>query len=128
MDGESAFQFARDDERRRLRVTLKRTLGAAELISIVDRQVEENAWSYGTLYDLRLLDRAIDRRSAIEVAAHVQKVAEQHGRRGPVAIVTRKVDVVAAGHAYALDSTRQGRAVEVFWDIDDAERWLSNVV
>jgi hypothetical protein len=128
MENGQAFQFTRDDERRRIRVTLQRTLGAAELISIVDRQVQENAWTYGTLYDLRVIDRAIDRRSAIEVAEHVQKVAEQHGRRGPVAIVTRKVDVLAAGHVYALDNTRQGRAVDVFWDIDDAERWLSTLV
>jgi hypothetical protein len=128
MESVPPFQFTRDDGRRRVRVTLNRTLGAAELISIVDRQVEENAWTYGTLYDLRLIDIAIDRRSAIEVAEHVQTLAEQHGRRGPVAFVTRKVDVVAAGHAYALDSTRQGRAVDVFWDIDDAERWLSGLV
>jgi hypothetical protein len=128
MESGPPFQFTRDDERRRIRVTLRRTLGATELIAIINRQIDEHAWSYGTLYDLRLIDRAIDRRTAIEVAEHVQKMAEQHGRRGPVAIVTRKVDVVAAGHAYALDNTRQGRAVDVFWDIDDAERWLSNLV
>jgi hypothetical protein len=128
MEAGPSFQFTRDDERRRIRVTLQRPLGAAELISIVDRQVEENAWTYGTLYDLRLIDRAIDRPAATAVADYVQTLAQRHGRRGPVAIVTRKVDVVAAGHAYALDSTRQGRVVDVFWDIDDAEQWLSTLV
>jgi hypothetical protein len=123
----SAFTYDRDDARRRIRVTAQRLLNASDLIAIVDQQLEEQAWSYGTLYDLRLVNAATSRPDAVAVAAHVEALVAKHGPRGPVALVTRFIKMVGAGQLYAIDSSRKGRSVDVFWDLDEAEAWLTKL-
>jgi hypothetical protein len=42
-----------------------------------------------------------------------------------VAVVTRKPGNIAAAKAYSIQSAiTPSMEVDVFWDLDDAERWL----
>ena len=120
-----SFVYARDDARRRIRITASRALHAPDLIAIIDRQAHEGTWAYGTLYDLRDVVDPTPRDDAIAVAEHVERMVGEYGRRGPVALVTRSSVVIGSGYAYTRDSA--GRAVEVFWDVDEAESWLVNL-
>jgi hypothetical protein len=118
------FEYTRDDARRRIRVTARETFNRDDLVAIVDRQLQDDAWSYGMLYDMRSLSDAISRADAIAFAEYVRECGIKHGPRGPVALVTRSMKIVGAGQAYAFDVGKQGFVVEVFWDIDEATAWL----
>ena len=43
--------YTRDTARRRIVVIGDGPLTAAELISVVNRQIADNAWTYGVLYE-----------------------------------------------------------------------------
>jgi hypothetical protein len=118
------FEYHRDDARRRIRITAREPLQGGDLTSIVDRQAREDTWTFAVLYDLRATHGATLRADAIAVAEHVRRYVDVHGARGPVALVTRRIDMVAAGQIYALDGAKRGFSVEVFWDLDEADRWL----
>jgi hypothetical protein len=121
------YDYVRDDAKRRIRVTLHQRLSADELIGIVDRQAEEGAWTYGMLYDLRSLQDPSPKEDIVTVSARVQAHIATYGSRGPVALVTRAIGIVGAGQMYAAEGMNRGFNVQVFWDIDDAEEWLSQL-
>jgi hypothetical protein len=122
--GPAAYDYVRDDAQRMIRVTLRQRITAEELISVVDRQVEENAWDYGLLYDMRNIVEPIPREDAMLVSDHVATHVDVRGPRGRVALVTRNAGAIGSGQRYALDSARGGFTVQVFWDMDEAEAWL----
>jgi hypothetical protein len=124
--GAAAYDYIRDDERRVIRVTIRERHGAEELMAIVDRQAGEGTWTYGMLYDLRALQTAIPREDAALVSDHVATHVDAHGRRGPVAIVTRHADGIGSAQRYAIDGAKHGVTVQVFWDLDEAEAWLAS--
>ena len=119
------FDYARDDVARLIRVRAKRPLGAADAVAIVRRQIAEAAWSYGVLYDLRTIEGASTRSDAHLTFEMVQRYVKEHGPRGRVAVVTREVRMLGVAQSYASQSARQGIAVQVFWNLTDAEDWLS---
>jgi hypothetical protein len=118
------FDYVRDDGRRRIRIKAHQPLQGNDLIAIVDRQVREDAWAYGMLYDLRAVSGATPKGDLREVADHVLAYVTLHGARGAVALVTRTVDMIGTGQMYAFLGARAGIKVEVFWDLAEAERWL----
>jgi hypothetical protein len=118
------FEYVRDDARRRIRVTAHQPLRAEDFIAIVDRQVREHTWAYGILYDLRAVHEATSKADARSGADHLRNYVTVHGTRGAVALVTRTVDMVGTGQMYAFLGAKIGFHVEVFWDLDAAERWL----
>jgi LmbE family N-acetylglucosaminyl deacetylase len=124
MNAPVRFDYARDDARRRIRVTAHQPLEADDLIAIVDRQVREQTWTYGVLYDLRALQVARLKGDLRKVADHVLAAVTAHGRRGSVALVARAAEIVGSGQMYAFLGARIGFSVEVFWDLDEAEQWL----
>jgi hypothetical protein len=124
MNAPARFDYVRDDARRRIRVTAHQPLQGDDLIAIVDRQVHEDTWSYGFLYDLRAVQGTTPKADVRAVADHVLTHVQVQGPRGPVALVTRTVDTVATLQIYAFLSAKTGVTVEVFWDLDEAERWL----
>ena len=82
--------YARDDATRRITVTTSGPVTLVDILSNIDRQVTEGTWTYAVLYDtgeagslptLEEIDRVIDR---------VRMAAARLGRRGPVAIVSRR--------------------------------------
>jgi hypothetical protein len=118
------FDYVRDDGRRRIRITANQPLQGDDLIAIVERQVREDAWTYGILYDLRAVSGATPKGDVRAVADHVLALVTVHGPRGAVALVTRTIDMVGTGQMYAFLGARAGIKVEVFWDLIEAERWL----
>ena len=121
------YDYVRDDAKRRIRVTVHERLSSEELIGIVDRQAEEGTWGFGTLYDMRSLQDAAPKTDLATVWARVQTHIAEHGTRGPVALVTRAFGIVGAGQMYATETLSRGFNVQVFWDLDDAEQWLSEL-
>lgn len=118
------YQYARDDTARRIRITLTDPLTVAERIAAVEQQVADNAWRYGTLIDARCL--AVYKAEPTEMQAVVARVAEfvtEYGPRGPVAIVSNRPTVISAGQMYNYFGDKRN-AVEVFWDLDEARRFL----
>jgi hypothetical protein len=115
--------YARDDERRRIRVSLSGYVTLPELIAIVDRQASEGTWMYGILYDTQSMDEPPPLDDMQAVLAHVRQLADEHGPRGPVAIVARSADTVASALMYA-HRAGDDLKLEVFWDTEDAELWL----
>lgn len=118
------FTYVRDDTRRRIRVTARGTLARADFIAIVDRQAVEHTWSYALVYDLRMMPAAGTRDDADAVAAHVFRYLIAEGPRGPVAAVTTSASMIAAAQVYAFIAARAGVEVQVFWDLDEADRWI----
>jgi hypothetical protein len=118
------YQYARDDTARRIRITLTDPLTVAERIAAVEQQVADDAWRYGTLIDARYL--AVYKPKPTEMQVVVARVAEfvgEYGPRGPVAIVSNRPTVISAGQMYNHFSDNKN-AVQVFWDLDEARRFL----
>lgn len=118
------IDYLRDDPRRRIRVTASDPLTVVEGLALVDRQVADGAWTYGMLYDATLLSDPLSMKDVTSILAHIRTLVEMHGRRGPIAIVSRAARVVGKSQAYANLGAQTGLDIEVFWDTDEAERWL----
>jgi hypothetical protein len=61
------------------------------------------------------------------VAEHARRLSVEHGRRGPVAFVTRASALVGAMEIYAYLSGQRSTDVQIFLDRTEAERWLDSV-
>jgi hypothetical protein len=122
----AALHYMRDDARRRIRIVMRELAPTADLLANVNRQLAEGVWTHGTIYDLRAVRGAPSLADAIAAARHVGRLVQSHGRRGPVAIITCSMEMVAVAHAYAIDGALGGQPVEVFQDVDDAEYWVAH--
>ena len=119
------YEYVRDDTAQRIRITLTDPLTVAERIAAVEQQVADDAWRYGTLIDARSL--AVYKAKPTEMQAVVARVAEfvaAYGPRGAVAIVSNRAAVIGAGQMYNSIGGKRN-AVEVFWDLDEARRFLA---
>ena len=107
--------YTLDDARRRIVVIGDGPLTAEELISVVSRQVSDDAWTYGLLYEADAGPEAIN-----VLRVHLQQTARSLGPRGPVAVVSRGPD--AANVAWYMTSA--AGEIGVFAHRQDAEAWL----
>jgi hypothetical protein len=117
--------YERLDAIRRIVVTVTGPLGAADILSVVDRQADEGVWDYGCLYDERLTTIWPSTVDVVPIARYVQQLAANLGPRGPVAVVADRAGSV---EVYSRLSKHFGSQVEVFDDIGEAERWLSKTL
>lgn len=118
------YQYARDDAARRIRITLTDPLTVGERIAAVEQQVADDAWGYATLIDARPLTVYKPDRTEMEIVVQrVTALVAEYGPRGPVAIVSKRAVIIGAGQMYNFFRGRT-RAVEVFWDLDEALRFL----
>jgi hypothetical protein len=117
------FTYDCDAGARIIRVVARQTLTVDDVVGIIDRQVAEGRWSFGILYDLRRVDAALSKQGAARVAEHANSMGAAHGPRGPVALVA-STQLVAPRAVYAI-RTKQTMLVEVFWDPDEAQSWLT---
>ena len=81
--------YSRDYEARRITVTTSGPVTLADILSNIDRQVREHAWTYATLYDTGDAESLPTTEEIDHVIGRVRAVAAQLGRRGALAIVTR---------------------------------------
>ena len=120
------FDYVRDDARRRITVAARAPLRPDDFLRVIDRQAQEQTWSYGLLYDLRALSAPLSRGEYDELAADVFRHVATLGPRGPVAVVTASANLIGAVQLYAFILERGGVNVQVFWDVTEAERWLED--
>ena len=78
--------YQRDDERRLITVKITEPYSVEEIISVIDRQMAEDAWEYAMLYDMRATTRLSTLDETRQVAGHIQTLSGGR-RRGPVALV-----------------------------------------
>ena len=117
--------YERDDGRRRIVVTTIGIVGIDDLLAVIDRQGREGTWQYGILYDSRRVASVASQTDVRAGLKHVEALSRTHGRRGPVAFVTTMPAAFGMVRMYSTLAGQLHQAVEVFRDIDDAERWLA---
>jgi hypothetical protein len=118
-----AFDYVLDHERRRLTIVRSGPTDLVQILAALDRQAADGAWSYRLLHDARGASTAPSSTEVRAVAEHARKLSQLHGPRGRVAFVTRAPELVGAMQIYAVLAEERA-AVEVFWDRDEADRWL----
>jgi hypothetical protein len=120
------FDIERDDERRQLIVTLSGAVTLDEVSQLITAVRDENASTYGLLYDARALD--VDG----EVTAYyIRDLAATARVRAPlggtaIAIVTTSEALHRLARMYASLIEGSGYRVEVFADRESATRWLDD--
>jgi hypothetical protein len=119
------MRFERDDARRRIVVTAAGEFTFDAWRETVDRQVAEGVWDYPVLQDARELTEPGPRTSVIQrMADYVRELTQRHGRRGPVAILVARSDVMFGNGRMYSQLTESAIDVEVFDDYDAADLWL----
>lgn len=117
----------RDDEQHRVTVTVSDPWSVEEIAVVSDRQVSQQTWRYGTLYDLRGSTWVPSEPDLAWLADRGHHLVALHGARGPVAIVVDQDAPPHVAQRYAQYGT--GTAVletaRIFVDADEAIRWLS---
>ncbi|MEK7754159.1 MAG: hypothetical protein AAB403_19055 [Planctomycetota bacterium] len=117
--------YERHDETRRIRVTASGVLTLRDILAVIDRQLAEGAWTYSILYDAHDLTAMPSADEVRKLAARVEALAQKHGRRGAIAIVTSSDAVYGTSRMYAALSEQPGQTISVFRAFDEAERWLA---
>ena len=117
------FEYSCDDDHQVVTVAVRERLTAGDLIAIVNRQVDDRAWTFGLLYDYRTMWVPPSPQEIEVASAYVHQQIRLHGRRGPVALVVAGGPVVDVAATYALNA--RGFAVAVFWGVAEARSWLS---
>lgn len=113
--------YHRDDDRSVVWIRTTEPIVVLDVTRMLDRQLAEGIWHFEALVDAR---RAILSRSdGNELLEHVRRLATQYGPPGPVALVTRQG--LGPAQIFAIHSEQAGLGFEVFWDVDEAERWLT---
>jgi hypothetical protein len=120
------FEIERDDERRQLIVTLSGVVTLDEVSPLITAVRDENASTYGLLYDARALDvdGEVTAYSIRDLAA-TARVRAPLGRTA-IAIVTTSEALHRLARMYASLIEGSGYRVEVFADRESATRWLDD--
>ena len=120
-----ALTYERDDVRRRITVITTGAVTSGEILAMVDRQAAEGTWSYAMLYDASDADSVASADEVRVLDRHVATLIRAHGRRGPVAVLTREAAIFGMTRMYATLGESSHQRVDVFRDPPDAERWLA---
>src|SRR5262245_5051672 len=120
--------YARDDAQRRILLTATGTVTHAEVIAAIDRQVADGTWTYGMLYDVRAEALLPKMSEVLDFIDYVRQLVDQHGRRGPVAIVTTMPAHDRRARMYSSLSDPSRVTMASFGDIDEASRWLAEQI
>jgi hypothetical protein len=118
-----SIHYACDDARRRYRITLREPVDAADVIASVDRQATDGAWQYGLLVDTRTGFTTPSQTDMKAFVARIRQVVATHGPRGPIAIVAKESTQIATAQMYLFFGGKT-EFIEVFWALEEAQRWL----
>jgi hypothetical protein len=117
------IRYERDDTRRRVVVTLEGQFQTDDILASLERNRSEDTWTYGVLYDLRLVTghpTIADLRQIMNAAATRPR---GEGARGPLALLATDPDLYGRMCTYA--ALQKSTTVEVFRALDDADQWLT---
>jgi hypothetical protein len=115
------LRYERDDATRRIVIAVTGPLTVADILGVVDRQVDEGAWNYACIYDRREMTTGPATADVPPIARYVRQLEATFGPRGPVAVVC---DHTGSVEMYWRLGKHVGLLFEVFEEIRDAERWL----
>jgi hypothetical protein len=117
------IRYECDDARRRVVVTVQGTIDPDDSLAVIERQRLDDAWTYGLLYDLRLMT---GRLTLLELRPILGRASQSRSaaRRGPIAILATAPLVYDVACSYAALG-RSTLTIEVFRDSDEAEQWLT---
>lgn len=117
----------RDDERRRVTVAVSDPWSVEEVAVVSERQVAEQTWRYGTLYDLRGSTWVPSEPDMQWLAQRGQQLATRHGARGPVAVLVDADASEQLAQRYAQYGRLRGGndPIQIFRSASDAAEWLS---
>lgn len=120
-------RYVRDDAKRRITLTVSDPLTVEERIAAVERQLADGAWGYGLIIDARSMASFTPKLTEMQIAAsRLAELVAAHGPRGPVALVSRQSGVIGASAMHnSLGVKTPG--VQVFWDMDDAQKFLDQL-
>jgi hypothetical protein len=60
-------------------------------------------------------------------SARVGELVATHGARGPIAVIARDASPIAGAELHLIYGGKR-ESVEVFWDLDDGQRWLDRMM
>ena len=118
------ISYVRDDTNRRIEASASGHVAVTDVIALIDRQANEGAWGFAMLYDARQTEMALSVEESEAVLVHVRRLAQIHGPRGPVAIVALSRPLVSFGQILTAHTDKSTVAIQVFWNIADAQQWL----
>jgi hypothetical protein len=121
------IQYVRDDIARRIRLTVTDPIAVVDLIASVERQLAEATWHYGLLVDMRSQSAAAGPGDIRAFSARVGELVATHGARGPIAVIARDASPIAGAELHLIYGGKR-ESVEVFWDLDDGQRWLDRMM
>jgi hypothetical protein len=119
------IQYQRDDVRRRIVISFPGTFEPSDALAAIEQHHAEGVWTYGVLYDLRLLNGSLPNVAHLRthMEMDVQRPGGESRPRGPVAILTADPTVYSLACTYAALG-RSTMAIEVFRDWAEADAWL----
>lgn len=118
------IHYERDDARRRIIIMTTGHVTPEDVRGALERQSNEGAWSYAVLYDARAGTNVPTAKDVRHLVLHVGTLTARHGPRGPVALISSNTQLSRMGRAYSSLGELTALNVQVFTDVDDAERWL----
>ena len=116
------LDYSVDLDARIVRMRCSDPLHEGDVVAVLERQIREGYWQFGTLVDARL--SGLNAASSGALFGHVRELVAQHGPNGPVALVTRKPEFAGGGHVISTRGAEIAMKFEVFWDVDEATAWL----
>jgi hypothetical protein len=119
------IHYERDDRRRRIVEMPVGVVTVQDIIGVMNRQVEEGAWSYTVLADARATVKGPSAAELHALLLHIGTLTCQHGPRGRTALVVAGAAFADSAARFARLSEFTGLEVGVFSSIEDAEQWLS---
>jgi len=118
--------ITREDEQRRITVVVSDPWSVEEIAIAIDRQISEQTWRYGTLYDLRNSQWVPSEPDLLWLVKRGQQQVALHGARGPIAVLVGAASSASALQRYAdYGGSHAHVLVRVFDDPDTAHAWLA---
>lgn len=119
-----AYTFEVNHAKHRVFVVGRDPVGLPDVLALLDRQVDEHAWSYAALHDARLVTWLPSSAEIRQIVAYIDATSRTHGPRGSVAFVVS--DATLFGMARMYSEIAEGTSLEFqfFRDPAVAERWL----
>ena len=121
------ISYIADMERGRVRITVTAPVTVGEFTAALDRQLADGVWTCARVVDFGETAPPTLSRDMQLFIAHMRRLVERHGPRGPVAIVARSQPGVNAAHLYRQFSGRPDRQVDVFGSAAEADAWLDRI-
>ena len=119
--------YERDDERRRITVTMTGPAVLSELIANLEHLAAEGVWRYAVMYDGQLVTTPLSIEDTRTMVLVVRQLTALYGARGPVALVmTTTAALLEMARMYSMLAEGSGLTSEVFHDFAAAEAWLAS--